>query len=302
MEKRIGYTFKDPNLRRVALSHRGQRKSYRFSGKPLEFLGDAVFNLSVFDILMRLYPHTEIKELNEEWGSFVRNDVQADLAFSFKMDKDIHLDKHSNGSKINNIPFRQRRLANFLEALVGLVHLDGGYAEARKFVERLVKGKLKESLNRSYRDLSEAHFDIFFPVTAQIQFTHFLPYNSYIKRLEFLGHYIFNLCTIDIFMQQSPRAKADRLNQRQKNLRDSITFSHLNNLGQSVRLRVLEVETALHPNSVKNTLYFLLGAVYSEEGYKGAKALVIRLIDEVNQNKPLNDSNELPYISAQQQL
>ena len=50
----------------------GKEKSYRFSGKPLEFLGDAVFNLSVFDILMRLYPHTEIKELNEEWGSFCK--------------------------------------------------------------------------------------------------------------------------------------------------------------------------------------------------------------------------------------
>ena len=135
-----------------------------------------------------------------------------------------------------------------------------------------------------------------------MRFTHFLPYNSYIKRLEFLGHYVFNLCAIDIFMQQSPRAKADRLNQRQKDLRDSITFSHLNNLGQSVRLRALKMETALHPNSIKNTLYFLLGAVYSEEGYKGARALVLRLIEEVNQNNPLNDSNELPYVFTQQQL
>ena len=300
LEKRIGYEFKDPDLRRIALAHRGQRKSYRFSGKPLEFLGDAVFNLSAFDILMRLYPYTEIKKINEEWGSFVRNDVQADLASSFKMDEDIRLDKYLRNSMINNLPLRHRRLANFLEALVGLVYLDGGYAEARSFVERLIKRKMKEVLNGNYRDLSETHSNIHFPLTSQMQLTHF--YNSYIKRFEFLGHYIFNLCTIDIFMQKSPRAKAEHINKKQKNLRDSITFSHLNSLGQSARLRVLEMGTALHSKSVKNTLYFLLGAVYSEEGYNGARALVLYLIEEINKNKPVKDNNELSNVFAQQQF
>ena len=302
LENRIEYVFKDQDLKRIALAHRGQRRSYRFSGKPLEFLGDAVFNLSVFDILMRLYPHTEVKKINKEWGSFVRNAVQAELAASFKMDKDIHLDQYLSNSTTDILPLKQRRLANFLEALVGLVYLDGGYAEARQFVERLIQEKLKASLNGNYRDLSETNFDIHFPVTAQMQLTHFLSYSSYIKRLEFLGHYVFNLCTIDIFMQQSPRAKAERLNKKQKDLRDSIMFSHLNSVGQSARLRALETGTAIHPNSVKNTLYFLLGAVYSEEGYNGARALVLRLIEEVNQNNPSNDSNELPYVFAQQEL
>ena len=304
LEKRIGYVFKDPDLRRLALVHRGQRKSYRFSGRPLEFLGDAVFNLSAFDALIRMYPHIGFKALNEQWNSVISNKAQADLAVSFKMDQDIHLDKYLSKSQANHLPLRRRKLANFLEALVGIVYLDGGYVEARKLVMRMIQRTVeKESVDRDYNDLFEDNSDVYFLDIEQTKSSNLSLYNFYIKRMEFLGHLIFNLYTIDIFMEKYPKAKPVNLNQKKLALRNFIQFSNVNEWNQDIWLRFFEMWNNGKQLHVKfKVFYFLLGAVHLQKGYAEARALVARLIEEFVAQNPTNDVKDLLYIFTQKEF
>ena len=290
-------------MRTLALVHRGQRKSYRFSGRPLEFLGDAVFNLSAFDALVRMYPHIGFRELNEQWSSVINNKAQADLAVTFKMDQDIHLDKYLSKSQVNHLPLRIRKLANFLEALVGIVYLDGGYVEARKLVMRMIQRTVeKESVGRDYKDLFEVNSDVYFLDIEQMQSPNLSSYNFYIKRMEFLGHLIFNLYTIDIFMEKYPKAKPVNLNQKKMAVRNFIQFSNVNEWNQAVWLKFFEIWNNGKQLHVKfKVFYFLLGVVHLQEGYEGARALVARLIEEFIRQKPTNNIKDLQHVFTQKE-
>ncbi|MEE8489753.1 MAG: ribonuclease III domain-containing protein, partial [Acidimicrobiia bacterium] len=59
LEGKLGYTFENPGLLRLALTHRSVSSDdpSRIDNERLEFLGDAVLQLVITDLLYKSYPH-----------------------------------------------------------------------------------------------------------------------------------------------------------------------------------------------------------------------------------------------------
>ena len=153
LENRIGYSFKNKDLRIRALTHKSVagEKGNDFHNERLEFLGDAVFDLCVSDLLMDTYPEANEGELSKMRASLVNTNDLADLALLLKLDRDLRL---STSEARDKGQLKPRLLACVLEALVGAVYLDGGYRKAKKLVESLVGETIKKGpVNRDYKSL-----------------------------------------------------------------------------------------------------------------------------------------------------
>ena len=105
------------------------------SNERLEFLGDAVLNSVVTDILYRRYEDEREGFLTNTRSKIVKRDSLNKLALEIGLDKLIQVTKYVNTHTNNNI------YGNALEALMGAIYLDYGYKQCKKFVEqRLFKG------------------------------------------------------------------------------------------------------------------------------------------------------------------
>ena len=153
LESRIGYSFRDKQLKTRALTHKslaGEQKN-AFHNERLEFLGDAVFDLCVSDLLMETYPTADEGDLSKMRASLVNTNDLADLALSLQLEKDLRL---SASEARDSGHLKPRLLACVLEALVGAVYLDGGYVKAKKMVTKLVGEAIKKGpVNRDYKSL-----------------------------------------------------------------------------------------------------------------------------------------------------
>lgn len=133
--QKLAYQFKDINILQEALCHSSYANELVSSemrdNERLEFLGDAVLNLAIGDILMKRYP-----DLNEGALSRIRsnlvNEVQlARIAQRIDLGSYLQLGKgeiQSNGREKKSI------LANTFEAVIAAVHLDGGFDTACKII------------------------------------------------------------------------------------------------------------------------------------------------------------------------
>jgi ribonuclease III len=137
LEKAIGYTFQDGSLLELALTHRSYARERDIQGdnERLEFLGDAVLELAVSEILMESYPEYPEGRLTMLRSQLVSADNLYQAALALHLGKSLKL-----GSNEENNGGRQKKspLADAMEALIAAVHLDGGFAAARSLIERTV--------------------------------------------------------------------------------------------------------------------------------------------------------------------
>jgi ribonuclease-3 len=99
------------------------------SNERLEFLGDAVLNSVVTDILYRHYQYQQEGFLTNTRSKIVKRDSLNRLAIEIGLDKLVKTTKYVNANTNNNI------YGNALEALMGAIYLDYGYKQCKKFVE-----------------------------------------------------------------------------------------------------------------------------------------------------------------------
>lgn len=154
LEKRLEVEFKDEDLLVQALVHRSYLNEHpRFRlphNERLEFLGDAVLELSVTDYLFHRYDNPE-GELTNWRASLVNASRCAEIAQEIGLEDYLYLSKGE--AKDNNSKARNFILANALEAIIGAIYLDQGYKTASRFVERFVISKFADILhNRLYLD------------------------------------------------------------------------------------------------------------------------------------------------------
>jgi len=100
------------------------------SNERLEFLGDAVLNSVVTDILYRRYENQREGFLTNTRSKIVKRDSLNQLAVEIGLDKLVMVTKYVNTHTNNNI------YGNALEALMGAIYLDYGYKQCKKFVEQ----------------------------------------------------------------------------------------------------------------------------------------------------------------------
>jgi ribonuclease-3 len=99
------------------------------SNERLEFLGDAVLNSVVTDILYHHYESEREGFLTNTRSKIVKRDSLNQLAIEIGLDKLVKVTKYVNANTNNNI------YGNALEAIMGAIYLDYGYRQCKKFIE-----------------------------------------------------------------------------------------------------------------------------------------------------------------------
>ena len=131
-------------------THAGSREH----NERLEFLGDAVLELSVTDFLFTAYPaHTE-GDLTSFRAALVNAVILGDIAEELGMNECLLLSK---GESKDTGRARATILANTFEAVVGALYIDQGYAAANDFILRTVVPRMAEVLEKgAWRDAKSA--------------------------------------------------------------------------------------------------------------------------------------------------
>jgi ribonuclease-3 len=134
LQRKLGYRFKDPALLIRGLTHVSypQQKTEGHN-EVLEFLGDAVLDLAVSDLLMRLYPDKSEGDLSRMRAALVNSAVLADKAAELQIGSLLRLGKGEERSDGRSKP---SILAGAFEGVLGGIYQDGGYEAARSVVER----------------------------------------------------------------------------------------------------------------------------------------------------------------------
>jgi ribonuclease-3 len=144
LAERLGHIFADPALFHQALSHRswcGEQDGVP-SNERLEFLGDAVLGLVVADHIYRCFPELSEGDLAKIRSAVVNARVLAESAHELELGGVLLLGK---GEEASGGRTKVSILADALEAVIGAVYLDAGWAEARRLVLDLLGERIERA-------------------------------------------------------------------------------------------------------------------------------------------------------------
>lgn len=133
MQRRLQHDFSNAALLTQALTHRSFSADHY---ERLEFLGDSVLNLAVSDLLYTRLGNLPEGDLSRVRANLVKQDTLHQLAVGLGLPDMMRLgegEMRSGGQKRPSI------LADTLEAIIGAVYLDAGFAAAQALVQRLFK-------------------------------------------------------------------------------------------------------------------------------------------------------------------
>lgn len=161
--EKIGLKENDLPLLNQVFVHRSyvnEHKSEKLnSNERLEFLGDAVLELVTTEYLYRNFDKSE-GELTNWRSALVKGPTLAQIAQDLELGKYLKLSK---GEEKSGGREKDYLLANTVEALIGYIYLQGGYAKAQLFIHKFILVRLQNILERNLHIDSKS----FFQETAQ---------------------------------------------------------------------------------------------------------------------------------------
>lgn len=119
--------------------HRSRPDDVTDSNERLEFLGDAILGAIIAEYLFKKYPYQPEGYLTELRSRIVRRETMNNVALRMGLNKLVQYNQNDRGLSRSHI------FGNALEALIGAVYLDQGFAKTRTFI-------LKQII-RAYIDL-----------------------------------------------------------------------------------------------------------------------------------------------------
>ena len=144
LEEQIGYTFQDPRLLRRAMMHSSYVNEKHLPkyecNERLEFLGDAVLELVSSEFLFHENERMPEGELTKTRAAMV---CEQALAFCARQ---IHLGEYlllGKGEDMTGGRKRDSVTSDAMEALIGAIYSDGGFASAKEFIHRFVLNDLE---------------------------------------------------------------------------------------------------------------------------------------------------------------
>ena len=148
LEDLIGYNFKDASLVAMAFTH-GSHKNKLVDYQRLEFLGDRVLSLVIAQELYQRHPEEREGKLAARLSLLVRAEACAAVAHTLGLEEFVLL---GTVEKRKGVHQAASVLSDVVEALIGAIYLDGGYAPAQRFILR----HWDEMLAKSQGDLKDA--------------------------------------------------------------------------------------------------------------------------------------------------
>ena len=138
-QQKIGYQFENENLLRQALTHSSYANEKHMKklsdNERLEFLGDAVLEIISSDFLYTKYPDLPEGKLTKLRASIVCEPTLALCAEDVELGQYLLLGK---GEDMTGGRTRKSILSDALEAVIGAIYLDGGFANAKEFVMKYI--------------------------------------------------------------------------------------------------------------------------------------------------------------------
>ena len=139
LEEKIGYRFEKGQYLEQALRHSSyanERHMDRLeNNERLEFLGDAVLELVSSEYLYHTYPEMPEGEATRMRASIVCEQTLALCARELGLGNYLRLGK---GEELTGGRQRPSITSDAMEALIGAIYLDGGFASAKEFVYRFI--------------------------------------------------------------------------------------------------------------------------------------------------------------------
>ncbi|WP_020675807.1 ribonuclease III [Geopsychrobacter electrodiphilus] len=147
----LGYTFLNPDLPVQALTHKSYSNECRESdvghNERLEFLGDAVLELAVSDLIYRMYPDIPEGGLTRIRAEVVCEKGLNRIAVRLNLGPGLRLGR---GEEKCGGRSKASLLSDALEALIGAVFLEGGFLAACQLVKKVFTPDLERSANLRY--------------------------------------------------------------------------------------------------------------------------------------------------------
>jgi ribonuclease-3 len=137
LEQKLGYQFANPELLAQAVTHRSHGAVHN---ERLEFLGDAVLNCTIAQLLFQKFARLDEGDLSRLRANLVKQQSLAEIAERLELSQFLRLgegERKSGGFRRPSI------LADTLEAAVGAVFVDRGFEAAREVIARLFEPVLK---------------------------------------------------------------------------------------------------------------------------------------------------------------
>lgn len=136
----LGHAFTDTRLREQALTH---RSASHVNNERLEFLGDALLNLFVAELIFETLPRADEGEMTRLRASLVNEATLAEIARREEIGDRLHLgpgELKSGGYRRDSI------LADAFEATLAAIYLDAGWQACRdvvraRYFERVSNGE-----------------------------------------------------------------------------------------------------------------------------------------------------------------
>ena len=139
LEGKIGYKFDDFTLFTKAMIHSSYANEKHLPkyecNERLEFLGDAVLELVSSEFLFHNNPKLPEGELTKTRASMVCEPALAFCARDLDLGEYLLLGK---GEDATGGRKRESVTSDAMEALIGAIYLDGGFANAKEFVEKFI--------------------------------------------------------------------------------------------------------------------------------------------------------------------
>jgi len=150
LESVTGHRFKNPDLLKLALSHKSyaSESGSGADNERLEFLGDSVLAVVVAHALYVAYPGEAEGTLSKKKSLLVSRPSLAAWAEELGLGARLYLGvgEESTGGRA-----RHSLLSNAMEALIGALYLDGGYPAAEKFVREWCERRLDTLLETDHK-------------------------------------------------------------------------------------------------------------------------------------------------------
>ena len=144
LEEKIGYCFQDQELLKHALRHSSYVNEKHMKkhecNERLEFLGDAVLEVVSSEFLFFEHQTLPEGELTKKRASMVCEPALAFCARDIDLGEYLLLGK---GEEATGGRKRDSVTSDAMEALIGEIYLDGGFASAKEFIHRFILNDLE---------------------------------------------------------------------------------------------------------------------------------------------------------------
>ncbi|GAB6065738.1 ribonuclease III [Aquifex pyrophilus] len=160
LERKLGYTFKDRTLLEKALTHISVSRREHY--ETLEFLGDALVNFFIVDLLVQLYPQKREGYLSPLKAYLISEEFFNQLARKLELEKFIKIKR----GKIN-----ETVIGDVFEAIWAAVYIDSGrdanftrelfYKHFREEILKAIKeGRTRKNFKSILQEITQKHWKV----------------------------------------------------------------------------------------------------------------------------------------------